>query len=135
MQCFYISSDDGSCKHVMCLLFSVVDFCERNSDRNTASCTDTKCQWSVRRKESKPMRVVDLDYRHDRSKPKKPGPTPDVYKPLCSITDADILRIREHLTVVRAQLLLHRRPWADVHISQLIMYLYILLDIFRLWQN
>ncbi len=93
-------SDDGSCKHVTALMFAVVDFCDRNADRFTASCTDVKCQWTVRRKDSTPIRVVDLDYRKDRTKPKKPGPNPDNYKPLRSVNQDDILRIRNHMKQV-----------------------------------
>ena len=92
--------DDGSCKHVTALMFAVADFCERNTDRNTASCTDSKCMWSIRRKDSTPIRVVDLDYRKDRTKPMKPGPNPNTYKPLCSVTQDDVLRIRNHLQEV-----------------------------------
>nr|XP_034315695.1 uncharacterized protein LOC117685416 [Crassostrea gigas] len=34
------TADDGGCKHVVALLFSLVDWNERHTDRNTATCTD-----------------------------------------------------------------------------------------------
>ena len=50
--------DDGGCKHVVALLFSLVEWSERHMDRNTATCTDVHCVWDRLRRESKPKRKI-----------------------------------------------------------------------------
>ncbi|XP_070567793.1 uncharacterized protein [Ptychodera flava] len=98
--CACVAADDGSCKHVTCLLFAVADFNDRRTDRHTAVGTDNRCEWSRPRRESQPVVVTDLDYRKDKTTPKKPGPTPSNYRPLKSLENGDIIRIRQHMTHV-----------------------------------
>ncbi|XP_070533622.1 uncharacterized protein [Ptychodera flava] len=98
--CACVAADDGSCKHVTCLLFAVADFNDRRTDRHTAVGTDNRCEWSRPRRESQPVVVTDLDYRKDKTTPKKPGPTPSNYRPLKSLENGDIISIRQHMTHV-----------------------------------
>ena len=53
-------SDDGGCKHVVAMLFSLMDWGERHLDRNTESCTDVPCAWDFPRRESKPKKMDDI---------------------------------------------------------------------------
>ena len=53
-------SDDGGCKHVVAMLFSLMDWGERHLDRNTESCTDIRCTWDFPRRESKPKKMDEI---------------------------------------------------------------------------
>lgn len=46
----------------MALLFSLADWSDRHTDRNTEACTDTKCEWDIPRKESLPMKLDDIEH-------------------------------------------------------------------------
>lgn len=81
----------------MALLFSIADYVDRLTDKATVSCTDTPCQWSQARRESVPALVKDLDYRHEKSKPKPPVPLPEYYKPLYNATDQNISGVKESI--------------------------------------
>ena len=52
--------DDGGCKHVVALLFSLVEWSERHMDRNTATRTDAHCVRDRQRIESKPQNLDDI---------------------------------------------------------------------------
>lgn len=91
---FSICSDDGSCKHVVALIFALADYNDRRTDKNTAVGTDLPCEWSRPRSESKPVKVTDLDYRHTKDGAKKPGPIPCLYRPLRNITNTDLCGIK-----------------------------------------
>ena len=69
--CIYFS-DDGGCKHVVALLLDLISFTERHKDRGTLVGTDSACKWDKPRKESKPMKIVDIDFsRHGEKNPQK----------------------------------------------------------------
>ncbi len=89
--------DDSSCKHVVALLFAVERYTASLTDHNMEVCTDTPAYWAKPHRESQPVRVADLDYRHDKTKPLKPGPTPDKYRPLKSLNNDGVLSIRSKL--------------------------------------
>lgn len=76
-----VCSDDGTCKHIVALLFSCVEFVTRHSDRHIAVGTDLQCKWDHTRQESKPMRITDLDVRRTTDMPKI-EPTTLQYIPL-----------------------------------------------------
>ena len=96
----FFRESDGSCKHVSCLLFALVDFNDRRTDKNAEVGTDLQCQWTKARKVSQPVKVEQLDYRKNRTKPKKPGPTPDVYKPLNKADNNLILKVQQDIKQV-----------------------------------
>ncbi|XP_002730644.1 uncharacterized protein LOC100373949, partial [Saccoglossus kowalevskii] len=95
--CGCVAADDGSCKHTAALLFAVAEYVDRQTDRGTAVSTDETCVWTKPRKTSIPVKVEDLDYRRDKTTPRKPGPQPKNYRPLRTVNNTDILRIQEHL--------------------------------------
>ena len=51
---YLLFRDDGDCKHVVALFFSLTLWPERHVDRNTETGTERKRKWVVPRKESKP---------------------------------------------------------------------------------
>lgn len=55
-----IFRDDGGCKHVVALLFALVVWGERHTDRYTETCTDVKCVWDNPRRESKPRKMDEI---------------------------------------------------------------------------
>lgn len=59
--------DDGSCKHVVALLFSLNSFCERHVDRHTHVGTDAQCSWDKARAESRPVQIDDLKYYSNKT--------------------------------------------------------------------
>ena len=59
---FLSCSDDGSCKHVVALLFACNSFTNRHIDRHTLTGTDRKCLWDKPKTESKPSEIDDLPF-------------------------------------------------------------------------
>ncbi|XP_063859289.1 uncharacterized protein LOC135100387 isoform X1 [Scylla paramamosain] len=60
--------DDGSCKHVVALMFAIEDFVSRRGDHASApTCTDLPCMWNKPRRNTKQIKAVDLDHRMDTS--------------------------------------------------------------------
>ena len=92
---FFHFSDAGSCKHVVCLLFAVEAFIRKQMDNGKATCTDEPCMWNRPRKESHPVQAQNLDFRHDKSAPKKVGV--ESFTPLKSVTVNTIQDIRSQL--------------------------------------
>ncbi len=97
-------SDDGTCKHVVCLLFTLASFWENRKDNNSEVCTDVPMVFTKPRKQSEPVPVVDLDYRQNKSASKKN--TCDSYKPVKGLTDTDIKGIQDSI----AELCRLRKP-------------------------
>lgn len=56
-------SADGSCKHVVALLFGLADQVLSMEDRSTLGVTDVAAYWDKPRKISRPVSVSDLDTR------------------------------------------------------------------------
>ncbi|XP_063859290.1 uncharacterized protein LOC135100387 isoform X2 [Scylla paramamosain] len=55
--------DDGSCKHVVALMFAIEDFVSRRGDHASApTCTDLPCMWNKPRRNTKQIKAVDLDH-------------------------------------------------------------------------
>ena len=81
----------------MCLLFSLSDFWQQRHDRHMQVCTDVPMVWNKPRKESVPVKAAELDYRHNKSVPKKSRPTPDQFQPRRDIDNYDIQLLREEL--------------------------------------
>ena len=90
----YFSSADGTCKHVVCLLFSLSDFWQQRHDRHMQVCTDVPMVWNRPRKEPVPVKAAGLDFRHNKSLPKKSRPTPDIDR---DIDRYDIQHLRDEL--------------------------------------
>ncbi|CAG2212861.1 unnamed protein product [Mytilus edulis] len=55
-------ADDGSCKHVVALLFALSSFVSRHTDRHTLVGTDTICAWDKPKQETKPSKIAELEY-------------------------------------------------------------------------
>lgn len=55
------TGDDGGCKHVVALLFSLSLWSMRHIDRNTETYTDRKCIWDIPREESKPKLLDEIE--------------------------------------------------------------------------
>ena len=98
--CVFSHSDDGSCKHVVALLFAIEDFTNRRLDKGTSVGTDKPCEWTKPRRTSVPVKVEELDYRWNKTTPKKPGPTPKDYTPMKDIGPNVILKIQQDLKKV-----------------------------------
>lgn len=96
--CECVAADAGCCKHVVCLLFSVESFIGARADKGKTSCTDEPCLWNKLRKESHPVPVQNLDYRHVKSAPKKVGV--ESFSPVRSVNDTMIHDIRTQLLTV-----------------------------------
>ncbi|XP_065929416.1 uncharacterized protein [Magallana gigas] len=81
------TADDGGCKHVVALLFSLVEWSERHTDRNTATCTDVQCLWDKPRRESKPKKLDDIS----KSDINRVYPYTHIYHPIHeeNVTDDD----------------------------------------------
>ncbi|XP_061168610.1 uncharacterized protein LOC133177717 [Saccostrea echinata] len=76
---------DGSCKHVVALLFGIIDHVTSIEDRSTIGVTDTAAYWNKPRKVCRPVAVHDLDIRIDTNEPDRPRPSEDSgYLPLKS---------------------------------------------------
>ncbi|XP_063444855.1 uncharacterized protein LOC134725172 [Mytilus trossulus] len=58
----HCTADDGGCKHVVALLFCLANWSDRHIDRNTETCTDTKCGWDIPRKVSVPMKLDSIEH-------------------------------------------------------------------------
>lgn len=54
---------DGSCKHVVALLFGIIDHITSMEDRSSIGVTDTAAYWDKPRKVCRPVPVHDLDIR------------------------------------------------------------------------
>ena len=89
--------DDGTCKHVICLLFSLADYWEHRKDRHQEVCTDTPMTWTKPRKESVPVKASQLDYRKNKATPRKPRPIPEEYRPVRDMDLDAVLAIRENI--------------------------------------
>ena len=61
------SSDNGTCKHITALLFSLENFSSRHRDRNTEVGTDVPCTWDRARKLSEPLTINKIDIRNNPS--------------------------------------------------------------------
>ena len=96
----FLYSDDGSCKHVVALLFAVEDFTTRRLDTGTAVGTDKPCEWTKPRRTSVPVKIEELDYRRNKTTPKKAGPTPEDYTPMKDIGQSVIFNIQQNLKTV-----------------------------------
>ncbi|XP_048738785.2 uncharacterized protein LOC125653386 [Ostrea edulis] len=78
---------NGSCKHVVALLFGIIDHVISMEDRSTIGVTDTAAYWDKPRKVCRPIAVNDLDIRFDMNLPDKARPSVDSgYLPLKSAT-------------------------------------------------
>ena len=63
----HVFRDDGSCKHVVALMYAVANFVHRNEVNLTIqqpTPTDLPCAWDKPRKPSEPLRVVHIDGRY-----------------------------------------------------------------------
>ncbi|VDI55777.1 Hypothetical predicted protein [Mytilus galloprovincialis] len=59
--------DNGTCKHITALLFSLENFSSRHRDRNTEVGTDVPCTWDRARKLSEPLTINKIDIRNNPS--------------------------------------------------------------------
>lgn len=59
----HLNSADGSCKHVIALLFGLADHVVTMEDRTTIGVTDAAAYWDKPRKVSRPVVAHDLDIR------------------------------------------------------------------------
>ncbi|XP_071142126.1 uncharacterized protein [Mytilus edulis] len=59
--------DNGKCKHITALLFSLENFSSRHRDRNTEVGTDVPCTWDRARKLSEPLTINKIDIRNNPS--------------------------------------------------------------------
>ncbi|XP_022298918.2 uncharacterized protein LOC111107831 isoform X1 [Crassostrea virginica] len=74
---------DGSCKHVVALLFGLADHVVSMEDRTVIGVTDAESYWNKPRKVSRPVAAHDLDIRSDMKIPDKPRPSEESgYLPL-----------------------------------------------------
>lgn len=53
-------SGNGTCKHLVALLFALEDFVLRHMDRGTLVGTDVACKWDKPRQQSRPRRVTQF---------------------------------------------------------------------------
>ncbi|XP_063412943.1 uncharacterized protein LOC134695595 [Mytilus trossulus] len=60
-------ADDGSCKHVVALLFALSYFVSRHTDRHTLVGTDTICAWDKPKQETRPSKIAELEYFSKKS--------------------------------------------------------------------
>ena len=80
---FSLCSGNGTCKHVLALLFALENFNARRTDGHTAVGTDGPCQWNQPRVTSHPARIADMNFSCTGQPTKltkldyQPGPTPD----------------------------------------------------------
>ncbi|XP_055997434.1 uncharacterized protein LOC125669461 [Ostrea edulis] len=94
---------DGSCKHVVALLFGIIDHVISMEDRSTIGVTDTAAYWDKPRKVCRPIAVNDLDIRFDMNLPDKARPSVDSgYLPLKSAT-LDQRAIERHHESLKAK--------------------------------
>lgn len=85
-ECTCIAAD-GSCKHVIALLFGLADHVVTMEDRTTIGVTDAAAYWDKPRKVSRPVVAHELDIRSDMHTPDKARPSEDSgYLPLRSRT-------------------------------------------------
>ena len=61
---FIFYSGDGSCKHVVALLFGLADLIISMEDRTAIGVTDAAAYWDKPRKVCRPVTVHDLDIRY-----------------------------------------------------------------------
>lgn len=78
-----------------CIAFAVENFSSQHDDRGTAVGTDQQLKWNQPRRESMPVRIAELDYRHNKDKPGKQACTS--FKPVSTVDNAAILKIREKI--------------------------------------
>ncbi|KAK3091881.1 hypothetical protein FSP39_023407 [Pinctada imbricata] len=81
------TGDDGGCKHVVALLFSLAQWSERHTDRNTETCTDRKCVWDVPRKVSMPKLLDEIELSSNRS---RVLPLESMYDPTVKQSNSEI---------------------------------------------
>ncbi|KAK3106582.1 hypothetical protein FSP39_023075, partial [Pinctada imbricata] len=81
------SQDDGGCKHVVALLFSLAQWSERHTDRNTETCTDRRCVWDVPRKVSMPKLLDEIELSSNRS---RVLPLESMYDPTVKQSNSEI---------------------------------------------
>ena len=92
-----VSIGDGTCKHVVYLLFSLSDFWQKRLNRSMKVCTDVPMVGNKPRKESVPVKATELDFRQNKSIPKNSRPTPDRLPPWQDIDNYNIQHLREEL--------------------------------------
>lgn len=79
--CIFLFRGNGTCKHCVALLFSLVSFSDRHKDRYSEACTDTVCMWDKPKKTSEPMEIDNIDLQKNTTTDKKDMPTPKNYSP------------------------------------------------------
>lgn len=79
--CIFLFRGNGTCKHCVALLFSLVSFSDRHKDRYSEACTDTVCMWDKPKKTSEPMEIDNIDLQKNTTTDKKVMPTPKNYSP------------------------------------------------------
>ena len=67
------TGDDGGCKHVVAVLFALIDFVDRHKDRGTVVGTDITCKWDKPRRQTLPTRIDDIDFRRQTEVQPKRG--------------------------------------------------------------
>ncbi|KAK3083747.1 hypothetical protein FSP39_002541 [Pinctada imbricata] len=66
---------DGSCKHVVALLYGLNEVVSKFEDRNDIGVTDVAAYWSKPKRVCRPVEVENLDIRIDTSTPLKRKPS------------------------------------------------------------
>ncbi|XP_061195896.1 uncharacterized protein LOC133204152 [Saccostrea echinata] len=81
---------NGTCKHCVALLFSLVSFNDRHKDRYSEACTDTVCIWDKPKKTSEPMEIDTIDLQRNTTTEKKVMPTTKNYSPCGQINSREV---------------------------------------------
>ena len=77
---------NGTCKHVVAMLFAVEDFVTRHTDQHTAVGTDNTCVWDKPRKPSNPARITEVNFSKKPHKRTRVEPTAETYQPGAEVT-------------------------------------------------
>lgn len=72
---------NGTCKHCVALLFSVMGFCDRHKDRHTEACTDIECSWDRPKKTKEPAETDLINIRMQNAFSSLVEPTPSSFTP------------------------------------------------------
>ena len=107
MKCIFFFRVNGTCKHCVALLFSLVSFNERHKDRHSEACTDTMCTWDKPKKTSEPMEIDNINLQRDTTKKKKITPTTKNYSPCGQINSRVVEKDVYSLFKSSNSLLLH----------------------------
>lgn len=58
-----IHRDDGSCKHIVALMYAVANFIHRNEAETQQTSTSLPCAWNKPRTTSGPLQILHIDGR------------------------------------------------------------------------